>query len=222
VYSYLTATIDFLLTKILPYTILASKYLHAEVHMKTAKEKILDAAKELFAENGYAGVRTKEIADYAGVNETTLFRNFKSKRLLYDQVIVSNIKATDAKEMFHKKLTGNVSEDLLNVTTQLFLLYKSNYQIMKMIMKDIIQNEESSTDFSAECRGNHIKKNLMKYFNELKNKNIIDDKPELIVELYMSCMSGYLLSAFVMDEKEPSLNELNELTKKIIRSINFA
>ena len=189
--------------------------------MSTAKEKIIYAAKELFAEKGYAAVRTKEIAAYAQVNETTLFRNFQSKRILYEQVIVSNIKGIDSKEIFHKNLTGNVEEDLLNVTTQLFLLYKSNYQIIKMIMKDIMQDEDSSTSFSAECRGNHVKKNLVKYFEGLKNKNIIDDNPELIAELYMNCMNGYLLAAFVLEEKEPSLEALNHLTIKIVKSINF-
>lgn len=190
--------------------------------METAKEKILNAAKDLFAKKGYAGVRTKEIADYAGVNETTLFRNFKSKRLLYDEVIVSNIKATDSTKMYHKQPTGNLNDDLLNITAQLYLLYKSNYPIIKMIMKDIMQKSDSTTKFSAACRGDHIKKNLLNYLIDLKNKKVIDDDPELIADLYMNCISGYLLSAFVLDEREPNLDELNKITIKIIKSINFA
>jgi len=41
--------------------------------------RILDAAKKLFAERGYAATTTRSIAEAAGVNEVTLFRRFSSK-----------------------------------------------------------------------------------------------------------------------------------------------
>jgi len=46
---------------------------------KTA-EKIIQAAIELVKEKGYTAATTKEIAMRAGVNEVTIFRNFKSKK----------------------------------------------------------------------------------------------------------------------------------------------
>lgn len=42
-------------------------------------EKILDAASSLFATRGYAATTTKAIAEAAGVNEVTIFRNFENK-----------------------------------------------------------------------------------------------------------------------------------------------
>ena len=47
--------------------------------MKKSEELILKAAVKLFSEHGYNGVSTKQIAASAGVNEVTVFRNFKSK-----------------------------------------------------------------------------------------------------------------------------------------------
>lgn len=41
---------------------------------------ILNAAAELFAERGYKGTTTRAIAELAGVNEVTLFRQFKNKQ----------------------------------------------------------------------------------------------------------------------------------------------
>ena len=46
---------------------------------KTA-ERIIQAAIELVKEKGYTAATTKEIAMRAGVNEVTIFRNFKSKK----------------------------------------------------------------------------------------------------------------------------------------------
>jgi len=190
--------------------------------MCTAKEKIIEAAKELFSQKGYAAVRTKEIANHAKVNETTLFRNFKSKKYLYEEVIIGNIKSVDTKRIFHKGLTGNVEKDLLSISNQLFMIYKANYPIIKMVMKGIIKDGDSFKDYSSECRCAHIKSHLVNYFKDLKSKNVINDDPELLAELYMSCMNGYLTSTFVLKDKEASLDTLIALTHKIIKTINFS
>lgn len=41
---------------------------------------ILEAATDLFAEKGYAGTSTSEIANKAEVAEGTIFKHFKSKK----------------------------------------------------------------------------------------------------------------------------------------------
>lgn len=47
------------------------------------REQLLDAAVEAFAESGYRGASTANIAARLGVSEPTLFRHFPSKRALY-------------------------------------------------------------------------------------------------------------------------------------------
>lgn len=52
-----------------------------------AGDRLLKAARVLVARKGYKGATTKEIAEAAGVNEVTLFRNFGTKeRLLYEAI----------------------------------------------------------------------------------------------------------------------------------------
>jgi len=50
-------------------------------------ELLRDAARALFAERGYAGTTTKEIARRAAVSETLLFRYFGGKAALFDEVV---------------------------------------------------------------------------------------------------------------------------------------
>ncbi len=54
------------------------------------EQKLLDAALKVFAENGYAGARTRIIAEEAGLSEMTLFRKFKTKENLFNTVLVCN------------------------------------------------------------------------------------------------------------------------------------
>lgn len=50
-------------------------------------ERILLAAAEAFASHGFSAASTKDIAKAAGVNETTIFRQFHDKRSLLESAI---------------------------------------------------------------------------------------------------------------------------------------
>ena len=47
------------------------------------REQILEKAADLFAQKGFAGTRTKDIAKQAGISETLIFQHFKTKDDLY-------------------------------------------------------------------------------------------------------------------------------------------
>jgi len=47
------------------------------------REKILDAARKVFLESGFAGARTRRIAEEAGVTEALLYRFFPSKSEIF-------------------------------------------------------------------------------------------------------------------------------------------
>ena len=51
------------------------------------KELILNVAEELFAQKGFAGVRTNEIAERAGVNKALIYYYFESKEKLLREVL---------------------------------------------------------------------------------------------------------------------------------------
>jgi len=56
-----------------------------------AEEKILNTAAALFAQFGYNGVSTREIASSAEVNEVTIYRHFPRKRDLYLAVLSAEL-----------------------------------------------------------------------------------------------------------------------------------
>lgn len=47
------------------------------------KEQILEHALDVFAEKGFSGARTREIATRAGISETLIFQHFSNKKVLY-------------------------------------------------------------------------------------------------------------------------------------------
>jgi TetR/AcrR family transcriptional regulator len=57
----------------------------------TSQERILDVAREEFAEHGFRGARLAEIARRAGLSHPTLLYHFKSKEDLYGAVIAAAV-----------------------------------------------------------------------------------------------------------------------------------
>ena|SRR5438067_441073 len=49
---------------------------------------ILQAARRVFLETGFAGARTRRIAEEAGITEALLYRFFPSKRAIYEAAVV--------------------------------------------------------------------------------------------------------------------------------------
>jgi AcrR family transcriptional regulator len=52
---------------------------------KSTKEKIFDAAVELFAERGYDGVSIRDIAKAVGIRESSVYKHFETFLLRYEE-----------------------------------------------------------------------------------------------------------------------------------------
>ena len=61
-----------------------------------ARERLLEAAEKLFAEQGYAATRVQEITDAAQVNKAMLYYYFEDKRALYVAIIEDGLAEFEA------------------------------------------------------------------------------------------------------------------------------
>ncbi|MEP6491975.1 MAG: helix-turn-helix domain-containing protein [bacterium] len=55
------------------------------------RDRIIDAAKKVYAQHGFRGATTRLIAIEAGVNEVTLFRTFGSKAALFEALMQTHV-----------------------------------------------------------------------------------------------------------------------------------
>ena len=59
---------------------------------KTMKQRILEEALQLFAQNGYTGTSMNDIAAQLGVTKAALYKHYKSKQEILDCIVA---KATE-------------------------------------------------------------------------------------------------------------------------------
>jgi TetR/AcrR family transcriptional regulator len=130
--------------------------------MTDTEQKILDAALKVFAEKGYKGATTKVIAEESGFSEFTLFRKFKSKRNLYETVLIQNIQnlKVELESVFIDEEFNNHRDFLQYIVKSLARVCRKNFEVFSLSL-----NEENHVlkPIMKECIGlhsNYIEKNL--------------------------------------------------------------
>ena len=105
-------------------------YIYMVEYSKKAIQ-ILETSKELFAQNGFKGVTTKEISKAAGVNEVTIFRQFENKEKLFEHVLLYSVSKPDVSKYINpeEKVLGNY---LLGVGRLIKFVFTDNLEIFRI------------------------------------------------------------------------------------------
>ena len=77
----------------------------------STKEKILDAALTLFAENGYDGTSVEQIANIVGIKAPSLYKHYKGKEDILNALIDS---AEERYEVMFGSEKGDYGKDLIH------------------------------------------------------------------------------------------------------------
>jgi len=86
----------------------------------SAEERILTTAASLFAQFGYNGVSTREIASSAEVNEVTIYRHYPRKRDLYVAVLAAELQRVHLRgELLTKLAEAQTGRAALTCTFEL-------------------------------------------------------------------------------------------------------
>jgi AcrR family transcriptional regulator len=104
---------------------------------KDARQRLLDAALELFCRRGFDGVSTREIARKAGVNEVTIFRLFGTKENVLYAILdrEADIRSRILPQWFEP--TGDVVADLSRFGVFMLEGMRQKAPIMKLGMTEV-------------------------------------------------------------------------------------
>ena len=99
----------------------------------TTKEKILNAARQLFVKHGYAGASMGKIAKLAGVNHSLIFHHFQNKEKLWLDVKASIVSEFEAQESLIPSTDLPLKGFLQTAYENLLDLYYNNNDIVRMV-----------------------------------------------------------------------------------------
>jgi len=160
--------------------------------------KILEAAYEVFIENGFDGTRMQQIADKAGINKALLHYYFRSKQLLFNKIFVNAI----------SKFIPNLISIFMNSELSFFdKIRQFTYQYIDILSKEpfipifvlseLSRNQNNLLDNFSKTLGQPVKivKETIKeeLQNEYEKGNII----KIDIESFMINMLSLCIFPFV-------------------------
>ena len=97
------------------------------------RQRLIEAAAQVFAEEGYARATTRALAAAAGVNEVTLFRHFGNKENLF-AAVTEQYAGPAVTAALEAQLTGEYRRDLLMVGTRLMQVLLERKEVLRMLL----------------------------------------------------------------------------------------
>lgn len=180
----------------------------------STKDRILEAAVDLFAEKGYNDVSIREITRAVGIKESSLYNHFASKQMILDEIFDIMRKKyedmTPSKETAADMLEKLSSEEFLEMGIKAFQLYMGDPLIIKIWR--IISIERFRNDRAKEFFINELMDNPIHYqasiFEMMMKKGLIKESDSLVLarEFYSYILYIY----FRFFETEPGKDPVND------------
>jgi AcrR family transcriptional regulator len=121
------------------------------------REQILEVATRLFADQGFQGTTTRQIAEHSGVTEALIFRHFPAKEELYWAVIERKIRAARPAQRMRERLhrSGDDLELLSSLAAEILERRAKDQTLSRLLLYTALENHRLSHRFFriyvAEC-----------------------------------------------------------------------
>ncbi len=179
----------------------------------TTEEKIKEAARKVFHKKGYAGTRTRDIAEEAGVNLALLNYYFRSKEKLYDIIMEETM------QLFFQSMKGLINnestslhEKLKDFTNQYIDFLSSHAGLPIFILNEIQMNPKGLSErmgLQQVVIGAYI---LKQFREDLGNKDIPDSA---LLQMIINII-GMMVFPFI---GKPLLKEIFNLSDEQFQSM---
>jgi AcrR family transcriptional regulator len=174
---------------------------------KSSKEKIINAALEVFAKEGYYSSTISVIAKKAGISQGLLYNYFKSKEELLNEIMIGLIEALMCEFMPinpKEKITRKHVVNLINVGIDLVL---KDPKFWKLYFSVFMQPDVYAMLID---RMNEISKTYMKAFSKyFKEKGEKD--PKTMMRYFSAIMDGIQFHCMIDPKNFPA-----EKVKKLL------
>ena len=181
------------------------------------EEKIIQAATDLFKQQGYTKATTASVAKEAGVSEVTVFRYFKTKENLFKQVVKNITSKAGLSSITEGFFTGDTEKDLLFIADHALRYFIKEGKTIRMMMFETINHPEIVPMISETPMRNI--KNLSEYFKRQTRAGKINcDDFDKCAELFLGALNGYGVGITTIKNTVPDDNEISEMAEFIVSS----
>ncbi|HER19812.1 MAG TPA: TetR/AcrR family transcriptional regulator, partial [Chromatiales bacterium] len=120
----------------------------------SARDRILEAAEELFARRGFAGVGMSEIAEAVGLSKSSLFHHFRTKAQLHAATVERILSQIELELTRQLAQGGTAVERLDRWVDALIDLLASTPSHARVLLRSLFEDEELAGDVVEQRAAN--------------------------------------------------------------------
>jgi AcrR family transcriptional regulator len=177
----------------------------AESGVEETRQRILEAAARMFAEQGYARATTRALAAAAGVNEVTLFRHFGNKQNLFTAV-VEEYAGPALTAALQAEFTGDLRHDLLIMGRQVLNLLLERRDAVRLMLCEAEHFPEVREVMAQNPR--RLRQVLSAYLQtQVEQGQVRRLHTEAAAQAFWGMFFAYSISLWLLDEAvQPELD----------------
>lgn len=184
----------------------------------STKDRILEEALTLFAENGYDGTGVEQIAEKVGIKAPSLYKHFKGKEDILN-ALIDNAEARYEESFGSERHLGKLPEsreELIRVTMER-ILFTMRDPLIRKIRRFLVREQFRSERFAAITTRHQlegVQKMYTKIIGEMMNKGLfIKDDPALLADE----LTAQVVLLIAKSDRQPQYEQ--EITERIERHI---
>jgi TetR/AcrR family transcriptional regulator len=180
--------------------------------MRAAREAIMKAALNLFAQKGYAASSIREICRDAGITKPVLYYYFHNKEHLYQELMVDMFNQTRENLLRVAKYRGSLRERLVRFVSSEFRDCKKHPQSVRLLFRMMFSPEGEYPYFNYVEACQHQRQVIARFLEEDANSGGERRDSQLIATALMGMQLISVLE--YMFTKRPTLTRQN--AKKLV------
>ena len=172
---------------------------------KATKEKIFDAAIDLFAERGYDHVSVRDIARAVGLTEGAVYKHYSSKDEILESIFayVEGRIYPQAPEGSMDALAEALSfEEILASMPRFMIADRNLAKITRIMLIELYHNEKIGNYFRKELIERPIDETEVLFRKLMEHGKIRRCDPRMVATLFISLMVSWYFQTFILNYGE--------------------
>jgi AcrR family transcriptional regulator len=184
---------------------------------KDRRQDILAAAMQLFAQKGFRGTTTKDLAAHAEINEAIIFRHFSTKEELYRAILEEKMKQRDTskfEELMQLARTGDDLKFLEAVGTAMLTRHEQDTTFLRLLLFSALEGHELSDMFVESMPERDP---LSAYMKDRIDKGVfrfVD--PQLASRAFMGMFFNFIQSQEIFGLKKKRTFDRDEVVRTFV------
>jgi len=171
------------------------------------REAILDAAIRLFADRGFRGVTTRELAAEVGVTEPVLYQHFPSKRDLYTAIIEHKMTQSGARHCDLKSLCAEDCSDheyFSRLARLIIAWHEDDPTFIRLLLQSGLEGHELRVIFHERMSGDFMGFVSGSLATRMASGTLRQLDPNIVAYTFCAPMANYCMDRILFSPKIPA------------------